>query len=447
MERLTPVDLEILGTESHRSASHGITIGVFEGPEPSFDEFSDLVAERVPLIPRYRQRLVRVPFDLARPVWVDDPHFSLSFHVRHTALPRRKSEDALAMLVSRLLSQRLDRGKPLWELWMVSGLKDDHWALISKVHYSVIDGVSGADIFGILHDDVIFTPGPDTFAPAALPSATKLASEAVVENVFNPVSGLRSATDRMVGPMRLGRRAMASVVAGARGSDFGEALGPHRRWQRLRIPLDEARTVRKLHACTTTDVILAAIAGGIRHYLCEQGEPIPRHLSTLLPLSVASEATGFTHDVTALLAKLPVGIADPIARLDTITAQTALSATSEGAIAGDSLRRQEHFNTPTVMAMGVRAALLEAHRKGRGRVDTVAINMPGPAEMQTVLGRPLLKAYPAVPLVANVRMAFAVLSYQDDLSFGITGDWDTTPELGLVADGIRATITALTHPA
>lgn len=440
MERLTPIDAEILSTENDRSAAHGISIGVFDGPEPSFDDLCDLVAERVKLVPRYRQRLVEVPFGMARPVWVDDPHFSIDFHVRHTALPRRKKADALAMLVSRLLSQRLDRGKPLWELWMVSGLKDGHWALVSKVHYAVIDGVSGTDLFGLLHDDIVPISKGDTFTAKPLPTPARLASDAVTENMFNPFEAMRTAQDLMVQPLRTFRRGVGSALAGARRSEFGASSGPHRRWQRLRVPLDDVRDVRKLHDCTTTDVILAAITGGIRHFLLEHGERVPAELSTLLPLSVASEATGFTHDVTALLARLPVGNDSPIHRLDIISDQTALSAASEGAIAGDSLRRQEHFSTPTVMAMGVRATLLEAHRKGRGRVDTVTINMPGPSETQTVLGRELLKAYPVVPLVANVRMAFAVMSYRNDLSFGITGDWDTTPHLGLVADGIRSTI-------
>lgn len=443
MERLTPEDAQILRTESHRSAAHGITIGVFEGPEPSHEDLRDHVAKHIPLVPRYRQRVLDVPFDLARPVWVDDPHFSIDFHVRHTALPERRDADALASLVSRLLSQRLDRGKPLWELWVVSGLKDGHWALISKVHYAMIDGVSGTDLFGLLLDDSPVTPISDSFSPRPLPSPSELTSSAIADNLFNPIEGIRTARNTVTAPLRIGRRAVNAIVGDRRESGFGSSQGPHRRWQRGQIPLDHLREVRKLHGCTTTDVILAGITGGIRHYLLEQGERVPRRLATLIPLSVATEATGFTHDVTALLARLPVGITDPVARLDIVSAQTRLGARTEGAIAGESLRRQDHFSTPTVMAMGVRAALLEAHAKGKGQVDTVAINMPGPAETHTVLGQELLKAYPVVPLVASVRMAFAVMSYGDDLSFGVTGDWDTTPDLHLLADGIRASVDEL----
>jgi len=441
VERLTRDDADLLRIENHLSAVHGLTIGVFDGPEPSFDDVRDLVASRVPLVPRYRQRLMDPPLNMARPVWVDDPHFSLDFHVRHTALPERRGRDALADLVSRLLSQRLDRGKPLWELWMVSGLKEDHWALVSKVHYAMIDGVSGSDLFGLLLDDPSEDPPPADFNPRPLPSAAELVPGALADTVLSPLAGLQAMRDVFELPLRLGRRITRTALSGGRTSGFGISQGPHRRWQRLQLPLNDVRKVRGLHDCTTTDVILAAITGGFRHYLLELGERVPAQLSTLIPLAVATQATGFAHDVTALRALLPVGTDDPIARLDTITAQTRLGARTEGAIAGEALRRQEHFSTPTVMAMGMRAALLEA--KAVRNVDTVAINIPGPAEPQQVLDRNLLKAYPVIPLAAQVRLAVAVMSYVDDLSFGVTGDWDTTPELHLLTEGIRASLNDL----
>ncbi|MFV2040087.1 MAG: wax ester/triacylglycerol synthase domain-containing protein, partial [Acidimicrobiales bacterium] len=377
--------------------------------------------------------------NVARPVWVDDPHFSLDFHVRHTALPKRREGDALADLVSRLLSQRLDRGKPLWELWMVSGLKDKHWALVSKVHYAMIDGVSGADLFGLLLDDASARGALVDFDPGPLPSAADLVPGAIADTIFNPIAQLQAAGDMIAAPWRVARSAARAVRP--TGRTFGASTGPHRRWQRLQLPLDDARQIRQLHGCTTTDVILAAITGGIRHYLLELGEPVPDQLSTLVPFAVASEATGFAHGVTALRALLPVGTDDPIARLDTITAQTRLGARTEGAIAGEALRRQDHFSAPTVMAMGVRSAILEA--RDVHLVDAVAINIPGPADTQSVLGRELLKAYPVIPLAAQVRIAVAVLSYRDDLSFGVTGDWDTAPALHILTEGIRAAVNDL----
>jgi len=372
---------------------------------------------------------------------VDDPHFSLDFHVRHTALPERRSGDALAGLVSRLMSQRLDRGKPLWELWVVSGLRDDHWALISKVHYAMIDGVSGTDIFGLLLDDAPVPEVDDTFQRRPLPAPQDLIPSTIVDGILNPVEQLRTARHLATLPMRAGRKATSLLIPPARTRSFGRSAGPHRRWQRLQLPLADARAVRVLHGCSTTDVILAAITGGIRHYLRELGEPLPAQLSTLVPLAVATEATGFTHGVTALRALLPVGTDNPLARLDTISAQTRLGAQTEGAVGGESLRRHPQFSAPTVMAGGVRAAMLEAG--SLRNVDTVTINMPGPAETQSMMGCELLKAYPVIPLAARVRLAVAVMSYRNDLSFGVTGDWDTAPELHLLTDGIRISVDEL----
>lgn len=441
MERLTQDDADLLAIETDIAAVHGLTIGVFEGPEPAFDDLRDHVALRIPLVPRLRQRLIDVPFDLARPLWVDDPHFSLDFHLRHTALPERREDDALAALVSRLMSQRLDRGKPLWELWMVSGLKDNHWALLSKVHYAMIDGVSGTDVFGLLLDDAAVPETSDDFRPRPLPTNSSLIPSAIIESLLNPLEQARNVQSLATAPVRLGRKAIESATSSSRPRGFGTTLGPHRRWQRMQLPLAETRKVRDRHDCTTTDVILAGITGGIRHYLLELGERLPRQLSTLIPLAVATEATGFAHGVTTLRALLPVGTDDPVARLDSISAQTRLRARSEGAVGSESLRRQHQFSSPTVMAGGMRATFLDSG--SLRNVDTVTINIPGPGETQTVMGSELLKAYPVIPLAGGVRMAVAVLSYRDDLSFGVTGDWDSTPELHLLTEGIRIAITDL----
>lgn len=441
MERITPDDAALLHLENEVSAVHGITVGVFEGPEPTFDDLFDHVGARVPLVPRYRQRLVDVPFGLERPVWVDDPHFRLEYHVRHTALPYRRDDNALASLVSRLLSQRLDRTKPLWELWMVSGLKDGHWAIISKVHYALIDGVSGTDLFGLLLDDAATGSLPDDdFQPPPLPGARELLPQAAMDLMFNPIERYRATRRAALTPFRLGRQAVDSVRPQQR-TPFRTDIGPNRRWERLQLPLGDLRAIRDQQSCTTSDVILAAICGGIRHYLFELGEAIPSKLSALIPLAVASEETSFKHEVTALRTDLPIGTDDPIARLDSIGAQTRITASSEGALAGEALRRQDQFSAPTLMATGVRAAMREG-RRAKG-VDTVIVNVPGPAERQSVLGHELLKAYPVVPLTAQVRVAFAAMSYRDVLSIGITGDWDTAPDLHLLADGIRAAVTDL----
>ncbi len=441
MERMTPDDVNMLRIEDDVSAVHGLTIGVFAGPQPSFDDVQDLVESRIGFVPRCRQRLVKVPFDLERPVWVDDPHFSIDFHVRATALPERREIDALSALVSRLQSQRMDRGKPLWELWVVSNLKEDHWGLISKVHYAMIDGVSGTDLFGILLDETPTHSERHEFSPKKLPGRRELIQDAVSDLLFDPVETIQAASTAAAIPIGAVRRAVNGLFPRPETVGFRAQIGPHRRWHRCQLPLDLFHKVRDSHGCDTSDVVLAAIAGGIRHYLLDQGEPVPKSLTALIPLAIASEQTGFTHDVTATRARLPLGIEDPLARLDAISAQTALTARTRGAVAGDALRRQDQFSAPTVMALGMRSAMREAHEAAG--IDTVLLNVPGPEDTQHVLGRELLKAYPVIPLAGRVRMAIAALSYRDTLSLGITGDYDATPDMHVLAEGIAAAVDEL----
>ncbi len=438
MERMTPDDVNLLRIEDDVSAVHGLTIGVFAGPQPAFDDIQDRVLSRIGFVPRCRQRLVKVPFDIERPVWVDDPHFSIDFHVRATALPERREVDALSALVSRLQSQRMDRGKPLWELWVVSNLKEDHWGLISKVHYAMIDGVSGTDLFGILLDETPADSEPEEYSPRPLPGRRALLQGALADLLFDPIEAAQAASTAAAIPIGALRRSLNALRPGQEQSGFRAEIGPHRRWHRCQLPLDLFHKVRDSHGCDTSDVVLAAIAGGIRQYLLARDEPLPRSLTALIPLAIASEQTGFTHDVTATRARLPLGIEDPVARLDAISAQTALSARSRGAVAGDALRRQDQFSAPTVMALGMRSAMREAHEASG--IDTVVLNVPGPEDTQHVLGRELLKAYPVIPLAGRVRIAIAALSYRDTLSFGITGDYDATPDLHLLAQGIGSAV-------
>lgn len=437
-ERLTPADAVLLQIEDDVSAVHGMTIGVFAGPQPSFDDLQDHVSKRIRMVPRYRQRLVEVPFGIERPCWVDDPHFSIDFHVRNTALPQRRDADALSALVTRLQSQRMDRSKPLWELWLVSNLRDGHWALISKVHYAMIDGVSGTDLFGLLLDEASDMPLGDETAPPPLPSDAELITGAVIDRLFNPIETTQSVMAMASAPWRLGMQTFDRLRARADNGGFDITVGPHRRWHRCQAPLDLFRKARELHDCSTNDVILACITGGIRHYLLERGQTIPAHLRALIPLAIASEDTGFQQEIAATTLRLPVGLDDPLARLDTITAHTALRARDKGAITADAFRRQHQFSTPTVLAQGVRAALGRAHTSSR--VDTVAVNVPGPAETQHLFGCELLKVYPVIPLASGVPIAVAAISYRDDVSFGITGDYDATPDIAIIATGIVASL-------
>ncbi len=441
MERMTPNDAAILGLEDDISAAHGLTIGIFDGPEPDFDGLLDRVEDRVRLVPRYRQRLLTVPFDLERPVWVDDPNFSIEFHVRHTALPNRKSRDPFYAFVSRCLSQRLDRGKPLWELWIVSGLPKKQWAIVSKVHYAIIDGVSGTDVLGLLSDDVEAHATVGLKMPAPLPGKRKLVLDALTDLAFDPFETIAVAKEAMSKPVRLARKISGSLLESRDPNGLGRAVGPHRKWQSAKVPLDDLRAIRNEHNCSTTDVILAAVTGGIRTYLLENGKPLPNTIDVLVPLAVGAATGGMSGQVTTLTAQLPIAERDPVARLAFIHEQTSSGAVQSGAIAGRVLRRQENFVAPSILAQGVRSTMLET--RDRRSIDTVAINVPGPTETVKVLGYPMVEAYPVIPLPGGVRIAMAAMSLRDVVYFGITSDFDSTKGLRHAAAGLVAAIDEL----
>lgn len=440
MERLTPKDTAILRLEDDISAAHGLTVGVFNGPEPDFDALRARVAERVPLVPRYKQRLVEVPLDLERPVWVNDPNFSVEFHVRHKALPAKRKSEGLQTLIGQLLSQRIDRGKPLWSLHVVSGLPKKQWALISKVHYSILDGVSGTDLLGVLADDIDSGAGVRRQMPDRLPTNKDLVVDAVADLALNPMESYRVSLSLARRPMRAMKRLAAGLQP--RNPDrLGDAIGPHRRWAYATVSLADLRKIRDANGCSTTDVILAAIAGGVHAHLVAAGKPIPAEINALVPLSVGAASGGYSGQITTLTATLPLTVEDPQERLRHIHTQTSAGAAKTGAIAGTVLRRQGNFVAPTIMGQGVRATMLEA--RDRRDIDTVAINVPGPAETIEILGKPMVEAYPVIPLPGRVRLAFAVLSLGDELQFGVTGDWDTTTDLEPATAGISNTVADL----
>ena len=435
MERMTPKDAAILSLEDDVTAAHGMTLAVFDGPEPDFDDVLDRVADRVRLLPRYRQRMLEVPFEMERPVWVDDPNFSIDFHVRHTALPSRKSRDPLNAFVSRMLSQRLDRGKPLWELWMVSNLPDGRWAIVSKVHYSIIDGVSGSDIIGMLADDIEANATIGQRMPRPLPSQTALVTGAVTDVLFNPMEALFVARTAAERPTRLARRIRSSLMATADPNGLGRSKGPHRKWQSAAVPLADLREIKKKQECTTTDVILAGVAGGIRSYLEENGKPLPTAVQVMVPLAVGAASGGLSGQVTTLQCALPIAEPDPVVRLQSINEQTGPGAERTGAIAGRVLRRQEHFSAPSILAQGVRSTMLET--RDRPDIDSIAI------KTVNILGYPMVEAYPVVPLAGGVQIAMAAMSLADTVYFGISSDFDSTKGLRHASSGVRAAIEEL----
>ena len=431
---------------------HIASVMVLEGPPPPYADVVARVHGKLPLVPRYRQVVRFVPFDLGRPVWVDDPHFSIDYHLRHTALPAPGGEGELRKLVGRVMSQPLDRTRPLWEIWVVEGLEEGRWAMLSKVHHAMVDGISGTDLMASIMDlsPTVGAAAPDGWEPRPAPTGMNLAADAVVDMMRNPYEQFRAVRARTRLPRQAlrqavevtkGLSAMAGLVRPTPASSLNGPIGPHRRYGWASTSVDDIKSVRKSLDGTFNDVVLAAITHGFRTLLLSRGESVDRVVRTLVPVSVRPRDTSgravgdgtFENKVSAMFAELPVGIGDPVARLHAVTAQMEGLKESRQAVAGEALTSMGGFAPPMLLALGMRMATRVAQRN----VNTVTTNVPGPQMTLYVAGARMVKAYPYVPLAGQVRIGVAIFSYDGQVNFGVTGDHDTTEDLDVMCHGIE----------
>ena len=451
-DRLSPMDASFLHIEDDVSHMHIASVGVFEGPAPAYGAVTAMIAGKLALVPRYRQVVRTVPFDLGRPLWVDDPHFNIEYHVRHTALPSPGGEEELRRLVGRVMSQRLDRSKPLWEVWVVEGLEDGSWAMLSKTHHAMVDGVSGTDLLAVIMDTSPKTPppAPDSWEARPGPSPTGLALRAVADLAVSPYEQVRAVRAATRVPRQAAAQAgetlralasMRSIIRPPPRSSLNGPIGPHRHYGWASTSVDDIKRVRKGLGGSFNDVVLAAITRGFRDLLLSRGESVDRVVRTLVPVSVrprdaAGRAVGdgtLANKVSAMFAELPVGVADPAERLQAITIQMAALKESKQAQAAEALTSLSGFAPPMLLALGTRIASRAAQRN----VNTVTTNVPGPQVPLYVAGRRMLKAYPYVPLAGQVRVGVAIFSYDSQVTFGVTGDYDTAPDIDVLTRGIE----------
>jgi len=455
LDRLSPLDASFLHVEDDVSHMHIGSIGIFEGPAPRFGDVVAMVQGKLPLVPRYRQVVRFVPLQLGRPVWADDPTFDIDYHIRHTALPAPGGDLELRALVGRVMGQQLDRTKPLWEIWVVDGLTDGRWAMLSKTHHALVDGVSGTELLAVIMDT---SPVPsssassvlDEWKPESPPSGARLAVEAVRGLATSPYEQFRAVRAgtrvprfalRQAGDVVRGLSSMAGLVRPTPLSSLNGPLGPHRRYAWGETSVDAIKRVRKSLGGAFNDVVLAAITNGFRALLLGRGESVDRVVRTLVPVSVRARnpvgrAVGdgtLQNKVSAMFAELPVGIDDPAERLHVISVQMNGLKESKEAVAGEALTSLSGFAPPMLLALGMRLATRVAQRN----VNTVTTNVPGPQLPLYVAGRRMLDAYPYVPLAGQVRIGVAIFSYDGKVTFGITGDWETTSDLDVLVRGIE----------
>jgi len=437
---------------------HIASVAIFEGPPPPFADIVDMVAAKLDLVPRYRQRVRFVPFELGRPVWVDDPHFNIEYHLRHTALPSPGGESELRKLVGRVMAQQLDRSKPLWEIWVVEGLEDGRWAILSKTHHALVDGVAGTDLLAVVMDLSAETtrPARSEWVPRPMPSGLELMVDALENIARSPYEQLRAARAqtrvvRRVAGYALdvvgGLFALSGLVRPMPLSSLNGPLGPHRRYAWATTSVDDIKRVRKGLGGTFNDVVLAAITNGFRELLLSRDEDVERVVRTLVPVSVRPRDTSgkaigdgtFENRVSAMFAELPVDIEDPVLRLHTISAQMKDLKDSKQAVAGEALTSMSGFAPPMLLALGMRLAT----RAGQRNVNTVTTNVPGPQFPLYAAGRRMIRAFPYVPLGGQIRLGIAIFSYDGEVNFGLTGDYDTTEDIDVLSGGIEDGMTQL----
>jgi WS/DGAT/MGAT family acyltransferase len=454
MDRMSAMDAMFYYMEGENTPMHVGGVSVLEGPAPAYGDLVRLLAAKLDQVPRYRQVIKPVPFQLGRPIWVDDPHFQLLYHVRHTSLPKPGGPEQLRNLAGRVFAQRLDMTKPVWEAWLVEGLADDRWALISKAHHCMIDGEGSTDLMQVIFDLEPRPAGrePSDWTPAAAPSTLSLTAGSIVETVREPLRaiGIPSVGDLAKLPTALAGVAVAAkelvpqqiaqLVPG-RGQPTPKSLngplGPNRRWVWTDATMAEVKTIRTALGGTVNDVILAAVTRGYRDLVQGRGELVPDMVvRSLVPVSTrtASGRGQVNNQVTSVVVDLPVAEGDPVRRLELIREQMDRNKRGLGAVDAAAIVGLADHAAPTLLALGARSM----SRMPNKLTQTGTTNVPGPRIPLYLLGRQLLQSHPYVPVFAGVRVATGIFSYLDTFSFGITADFDSFPDVDVIADGIRA---------
>jgi diacylglycerol O-acyltransferase / wax synthase len=465
-DRLTALDASFLHLEDESSHMHVAGVSVFAGEPPTYEEMLEHVGGRLSLVPRFRQKLRFVPYGQGRPVWVDDPHFNLKYHVRSTALPPPGSEEQLKNLASRVFAQQLDRTKPLWEIWLVEGLgpaasngasagsqPEPRFALLSKTHHALVDGVAGVDITAVLFDTA---PDPETppgqgmpWQPRPEPTSMQVLGDALIERAIQPAEVVRSARAAFRTPRRIASRALESAVAVGALAKAGMSapstllnvdIGPHRRFDWVRTDLSDIKAIKNKLGGTVNDVVLAVVTGALRGFMQQRGEPVDGvTLKAMVPVSVRRENEyGMTGNrVAAMMASLPIYEVDPVERLQILSDELSGLKESGQAVGAEALTQLAGFAPPTVLAQ---ASRLQSRQRF---FNLVVTNVPGPQMELYVLGRPLVDVFPLAPLARRQALCIAIMSYHGKLNFGLLGDFDAMPDLDVLAQGISDSIDEL----
>jgi WS/DGAT/MGAT family acyltransferase len=466
-DRLSPLDVSFLYFEEPTTPMHVGGVQVFQAPASGFDHdrLIELISQRIAFVPRYRQRIRWVPARLANPVWVDDEDFDVSYHVRRSALPRPGDDTQLAELVARVQSRPLDRSRPLWEMYLVEGLSGDRFAIITKTHHAMVDGMGAVEIGQVILDT---SPEPrdrptDTWRPAPEPSMVELVAGAVAEAVRRPTAAVdtvrggltevRHTAGRVAGALGGLLAAATSAARPAPGSPLNVEIGEHRRYAMVALDLDDHRRIRKAHGgpdleLTVNDVVLATVAGALRAWLLTRGEKVVPATSVraLVPVSVRAQpegsevaATAGGNRVSSYLVDLPVGEPSAVMRLHQVSYRMQAHKETGQAVGAEALAGLAGFAPPTLHALGARVASGLAKRW----FNTVVTNVPGPQQPLYAGDARMLAAYPVVPLAKGQALSIGLTSYDGGVYYGLNADRDAMPDVDVLAQSLEDALAEL----
>jgi diacylglycerol O-acyltransferase len=454
LDRLTSTDASFLHQEGHASHMHIGGVLIFEGSAPDFDAFADHIRSRLHLVPRYRQKLVTPALQTGRPLWIDDPDFNLSYHVRHTALPEPGSEEQLLLLAARIASQRLDRSKPLWEHWLVEGLDGDRFAIISKTHHALVDGISGVDLATVIFDLERTPPPPPDELERWVAHPEPSQAELLLAGARGMVRATASMTARAVAAAARPATSLNLVRDAAEGvgelvwaglnpapeTPLNVTIGPHRRFAVARQQLSDYKEIKDALGGTVNDVVLTVVSGALAGWLRSRGVRTQGlEMRALVPVSVRprDQHGALGNQLTVMRGPLPVYIDDPVARLRYVRAAMDGLKESKQAVGAATLVAVNNLAPPTVLAQASRLNF------STRLFNLLVTNVPGPQVPLYVLGRELRDLFPVAFLPENHALAIAIMSYNGNLDYGLLGDYDALPDIDVVADGIERSLAAL----
>ncbi|MEA2138285.1 MAG: diacylglycerol O-acyltransferase / wax synthase [Solirubrobacteraceae bacterium] len=454
LDRLTAIDASFLHQEGPDSHMHVGALVVAQGPAPGYDDFLDSIRRRLHLVPRYRQRLTFPPASSGRPLWTDDTDFSLEYHVRHTALPAPGSHEQLMNLCARVFSQQLDRTKPLWEMWLMEGLEDGSFGLLTKAHHAMIDGIAGVDLATVLFD---LGPEPtpiDEDLEPWVPDPAPNPIELLGAGAAGMAKASLSVTAKALSKLRTPERALAEARVALEGvgeiawaglnpappTPLNVEIGPHRRFAGVVSELADFKSVKNAFGGTVNDVVLAVVAGALRRWLQSRGVRTEgMELRALVPVSVRSqdERGAAGNRIAAMRGPLPVWVDHPVERLAVVRHAMDDLKESKQAIGAEVLTSVQMFAPPTVLAQASRVNF------STRLFNLLVTNVPGPQFPLYVVGRRMLSVFPIAFLPKNHALSIAIMSYDGAMNFGLLGDYDAMYDLEAFGGAIETSLAEL----